>query len=78
MATEDLEVIVNRICEYTRKLAQDNQVDLTRDEMHAGDKQDRALVYQNAIKPIQSIQEMPFCWGRFCRIYLLYFGQFGT
>ena len=45
MATEDLEVIVNRICEYTRKLAQDNQVDLTRDEMHAGDKQDRALVY---------------------------------
>ena len=34
MATEDLEVIVNRICEYTRKLAQDNQVDLTRDEMH--------------------------------------------
>ena len=26
MATEDLEVIVNRICEYTRKLAQDNQV----------------------------------------------------
>ena len=38
MATEDLEVIVNRICEYTRKLAQDNQVDLTRDEMHAGDK----------------------------------------
>ena len=45
MATEDLEVIVNRICEYTRKLAQDNQVDLTRDEMHAGVKQDRALVY---------------------------------
>ena len=45
MTTEDLEVIVNRICEYTRKLAQDNQVALTRDEMSARDKQGGALVH---------------------------------
>lgn len=31
-------------CELDYTLS-DNQVDLTRDEMHAGDKQDRALVY---------------------------------
>lgn len=45
MTTEDLEILVNRICEYTRKLAQDNQVDLTRDEMRACDKQDGVLVH---------------------------------
>lgn len=45
MTTEDLEVLVNRICEYTRKLAQDNQVALTRDEMRACDKQGGVLVH---------------------------------
>lgn len=45
MTTEDLEVLVNRICEYTRKLAQDNQVALTSDEMRACDKQGGALVH---------------------------------
>lgn len=45
MTTEDLEVLVDRICEYTRKLAQDNQADLTRDEMYAGDKQGGTLVH---------------------------------
>lgn len=38
LTTEELEVLVGRIYEYTVKLARDNKVDLTEDELRASDK----------------------------------------
>lgn len=45
MKTEDLEILVNRILEYTKKLAQDNQIDLTKDELYACDTRSGALIH---------------------------------
>lgn len=39
LTTEELEVLVSRIYEYTIKLAKDNAVDLTEDELRAGDNE---------------------------------------
>jgi len=38
LSTEELEVIVNRIYEYTTKLARDNSVELNDEEMHRNDE----------------------------------------
>ena len=35
LSTEDLDVLVNRICEYTEKLAKDNSIVLAEDELNA-------------------------------------------
>jgi hypothetical protein len=35
LSTEELDVLVNRIIEYTEKLAKDNSIDLTEDELNA-------------------------------------------
>lgn len=44
LTTEELEVLVGRIYEYTIKLAKDNNVELTDDEMNASRKQSKGAI----------------------------------
>lgn len=44
LTTEELEVLVGRIYEYTIKLAKDNNVELTDDEMNASGKQSNGAI----------------------------------
>ena len=44
LTTEELEVLVGRIYEYTIKLAKDNNVELTDDEMNASGKQSKGAI----------------------------------
>ncbi len=44
LTTEELEVLVGRIYDYTIKLAKDNNVELTDDEMNASGKQSKGAI----------------------------------
>ena len=55
LTTEELNVLVNRIYEYTIKLASDNAVELTDDELHSSDN--TILNLQNYLKAQKRIFE---------------------
>ena len=44
LTTEELEVLVGRIYEYTVKLAKDNSVELTNDELCASGKENNGAI----------------------------------
>ena len=44
LTTEELEILVGRIYEYTVKLARDNQVELKEDELHASDQKNADII----------------------------------
>lgn len=46
LTTEELETLVGRIYEYTVKLAEDNKVDLTEDELQFSDKENAIISLQ--------------------------------
>lgn len=50
LTTEELEVLVGRIYEYTVKLAKDNEVDLTEDELDVSDKGNTIISLQKYLK----------------------------
>ena len=50
LTTEELEVLVGRIYEYTVKLAKDNKVDLIEDEIQASDKGNAIINLQSYLK----------------------------
>ena len=59
LTTEELEVLVSRICEYTIKLAKDNDVDLREEELNtAGTNSSGDIInLQNCLKAQKSIFE---------------------
>src|SRR5574344_328063 len=50
LTTEELEILVGRIYEYTVKLAKDNASDLTEDELHISDKGNAIVNLQTYLK----------------------------
>lgn len=59
ITTEDLEILVGRIYEYTIKLSNDNQVELTGEELHISDKEntDTIINLQTYLKAQKRIFE---------------------
>ncbi|MGN1156293.1 MAG: hypothetical protein ACI4TK_08965 [Agathobacter sp.] len=59
LTTEDLEVLVGRIYEYTIKLAKDNDVELTEDELQASAEKNNGTIInlQNYLKAQKKIFE---------------------
>lgn len=57
LTTEELEILVGRIYDYTIKLAKDNQVELTEDELHTSDQKnaDTIINLQACLKAQQRI-----------------------
>lgn len=60
MTTEELEVLVSRIYEYTVKLAEDNDVDLTADELNIAETKnsDTIINLQNCLRAQKKIFEV--------------------
>lgn len=50
LTTEELEILVSRIYEYTIKLAKDNEVDLTEDELRTADKGNVIINLQSCLR----------------------------
>lgn len=50
LTTEELEVLIGRIYEYTIQLAKDNEVDLTEDELRASDRGSAIINLQTYLK----------------------------
>lgn len=58
LSTEELGILVNRIFEYTEKLAKDNSVDLTEDELDAQISDGTILNLQRYLKAQKRIFEI--------------------
>jgi len=57
LSTEELDVLVNRIFEYTEKLAKDNSIELTEDEHNAQISEGAILNLQRSLKAQKRIFE---------------------
>jgi len=57
LSTEELDVLVNRIFEYTEKLAKDNSIELTEDELNAQISDSTILNLQRYLKAQKRIFE---------------------
>lgn len=53
LSAEDLGILVNRIYEYTTKLAQDNSVELKSDELSTMQSSDNAIIYLQEYLEVQ-------------------------
>lgn len=58
LSTEELDVLVNRILEYTEKLAKDNSIELTEDEINAQISDGTILNLQRYLKAQKRIFEI--------------------
>ena len=53
LSVEDLSILVNRIYEYTAKLAQDNSVELKSEELRTVQSSDNAIIYLQKYLEVQ-------------------------
>lgn len=58
LSTEELDILVNRIFEYTEKLAKDNSIELTEDELNAQISDSTILNLQRYLKAQKRIFEI--------------------